>query len=58
MRAARKTELASHREELWAEAAERQKLLGEALADGETQPASLEEMTRWHRVVFVLHERT
>ena len=53
--AARKTEVAFHREELWAEAAERQKLLAEALADGETRPASLEEMTRRHRVVFVLH---
>ncbi len=53
--AARNTELASHREELWAEAAERQKLLAEAVADGETRPASLEEMTRQHRVVFVLH---
>ncbi len=53
--AARKTEAASHREELWAEAAERQKLLAEAVADGEIPPASLEEMTRQHRVVFVLH---
>jgi hypothetical protein len=53
--AARKSEAASHREELWAEAAERQKLLAEAVADGETPPASLEEMTRQHRVVFVLH---
>ena len=31
--AARKTEAASHREELWAEAAERQKLLAEEVAD-------------------------
>ena len=53
--AARKREVASHREELWAEAAERQKLLAEALGDGEAQPASLEEMTRRLRVVFVLH---
>jgi hypothetical protein len=53
--ATRKTELASHREALWAEAAERQKLLAEAVADGDIPPASLEEMTRQHRVVFVLH---
>jgi hypothetical protein len=53
--AARKSEAASHREELWAEAAERQKLLAEAVTDGETPPASLEEMTKQHRVVFVLH---
>lgn len=52
--AARKTEAASHREELWAEAAERQKLLAEAVADREIPPASL-EMARQHRVVFVLH---
>jgi hypothetical protein len=52
---ARKSEVASHRKELWAEAAERQKLLAEAVADGKTPPASLEEMTKQHRVVFVLH---
>ncbi len=51
----RETELASHREKLWAEAAERQKLLAEAVADEETERASLEEMTKRHRVVFVLH---
>lgn len=49
-----KTELASHREELWAEAAERQKLLAEAVSDEETPSASLEDMTKRHRVVFVL----
>ena len=53
--AARKREAASQREEVWAEAAERQKLLAEAVVDGETPPASLEEMTKQHRVVFVLH---
>ena len=53
--ATRKMELASRREKPWAEAAERQKLLAEAVADGETPPASLEEMTRQRRVVFVLH---
>ena len=51
----RKAELASHREKLWAEAAERQKLLAEAVADEETERASLGEMTKRHRVVFVLH---
>ncbi len=53
----RETELASHREKLWAEAAEREKLLGEAVADDETERASLEEMTKRHRVVFVLHRK-
>ena len=51
----RQEELASHREKLWAEAVERQKLLAEAVADDETERASLEEMTKRHRVVFVLH---
>ena len=32
-----------------------QKLLSEAVADGETGRASLGEMTKRHRVVFVLH---
>jgi hypothetical protein len=53
--ASRKADAASHREKLWAEADERQKLLAEAIAHEETQPASLEEMTKQHRVVFVLH---
>ena len=48
-------ELASRREKPWAEAAEQQKLLAGAVAEGETPPASLEEMTRQRRVVFVLH---
>jgi hypothetical protein len=53
--AARKAEVASQREELWAEAAQRQELLAEAIADDESQQASLEELTKQHRVVFVLH---
>ncbi len=50
-----KTEVASNREELWAGAVERQKPLAEAVADGESRSVSLEKMTGWHRVVFVLH---
>jgi regulator of protease activity HflC (stomatin/prohibitin superfamily) len=53
--AARKAEAASQRDELWAEAAERQKLLAEAISDEEAHPVSLEEMTKQQRVVFVLH---
>src|SRR3954454_9752951 len=52
---ARKAEVMAHREELWAEAAERQKLLTEAIADEESRQGSLEEITKQHRVVFVLH---
>ena len=51
----RKVEAMAHRQELWAEANQRQKLLAEAIADEESQQASIEEMTRQHRVVFVLH---
>lgn len=51
----RKAELAAHRAELWAEAAEREKLLAETIAGEESRRASLEEITREHRVVFVVH---
>ena len=51
----RHAEADAHRAELWAEATERQKLLAEAMTEGESQRSSLEEMTKEHRVVFVLH---
>jgi len=53
--ATRKAGLAAHRAELWAEAAEREKLLGEAITDEESRRVSLEEITKEHRVVFVVH---
>jgi phosphomevalonate kinase len=43
------------RSRLWAEAAEREKLLAEAVAEEEARRSSLEEITRQHRVVFVVH---
>ena len=52
---AHKAEAEAQREKLWAEATQRQKLLAEAIADEESQQASLEEITKQHRVVFVLH---
>ena len=52
---ARKAEAEAHREQLWAEANQRQRLLTEAIADEESKQASLEEITKQHRVVFVLH---
>lgn len=52
---ARQADLAAHRAELWAEAAERQRLLAEAMAEGEADRGSMEEITRERRVVFVLH---
>jgi hypothetical protein len=51
----RKAEAAAQRERLWAEAAEREKLLAEAIASEESRRASLGEITRQHRVVFVVH---
>ncbi len=54
---ARQSEMEAHREELWAEAAERQRLLAEAMAEGEAERASLEEITKEQRVVFVLHRQ-
>ena len=52
---AHKAEAEAQREKLWAEAHHRQKLLAEAITDEESQQASLEEITKQHRVVFVLH---
>jgi len=51
----RQAEMEAHRAELWAEAAERQRLLAEAMAEGEAERGSLEEITKERRVVFVLH---
>ena len=51
----RQAETAAQREKLWAEARERQKLLAEVLAEGEAGRSSLEEITKQHRIVFVLH---
>ena len=52
---ARKDEVEAHREQLWAEAHQRQKLLTEAIAGEEAHKASLEEITKEHRIVYVLH---
>ncbi len=51
----RQAEMEAHRAQLWAEAAERQRLLAEAIAEGEAHRSSLEEITKEQRVVFVLH---
>jgi len=40
---------------LWAEAAERERLLAEAVGAEEARRDSIEELTMQHRVVFVLH---
>jgi hypothetical protein len=43
------------RSRLWAEAAERERLLAEAVGAEEAYRESIEELTRQNRVVFVLH---
>jgi len=43
------------RSRLWDEAAERERLLGEAVGAEEARKESMEELTRENRVVFVLH---
>jgi hypothetical protein len=43
------------RSRLWAEAAERERLLAEAMGAEEARRASIEELTRQNRVIFVLH---
>ncbi len=53
--AALKAEADLARDQLWAEAAERQRLLAEAMGAEEARRGSIEELTKQHRVVFVLH---
>jgi hypothetical protein len=53
--AARHAEVDAFRDRLWAEAAERERLLVEALGAEEARRESIEELTKQHRVVFVLH---
>jgi len=43
------------RSRLWAEAAERERLLAEAVGAEEARRESIEELTQQNRVVFVLH---
>jgi hypothetical protein len=43
------------RSRLWAEAAERERLLAEAVGTEEARRESIEELTQENRVVFVLH---
>ena len=54
-RRAREAELDLGREELWAEANEREKMLVRVASDEEARELSLEEITKEHQVVFVVH---
>jgi hypothetical protein len=53
--AALSAEADAMRGQMWAEAAERERLLAEAMESGEDGHASIEDLTKEHRVVFVLH---
>jgi hypothetical protein len=53
--AALQAEADASRSQLWAEAAERERLLAEAVGAEEARRESIEELTMQHRVVFVLH---
>ncbi len=51
----REEELEHYRETLWAEAAERERLLVRVVSEEETRERSLEEVAKEHRVAFVVH---
>ena len=53
--AALQAEADASRSRLWAEAAERERLLVEAVGAEEARRESIEELTKHHRVVFVMH---
>jgi hypothetical protein len=53
--AALQAEADASRSRLWAEAAERERLLAEAVGAEEARRKSIEELTKHHRVVFVMH---
>ena len=53
--AERHAEVDAIRGRLWDEAVERERLLAEAVGAEEERRGSIEELTKEHRVVFVLH---
>lgn len=53
--AARKMEAEANREMLWAEAAERQKILADAISEEEAQGRNAEAVTAQQKLVFVVH---
>lgn len=53
--AARHAEADANRDQLWAAAAERERMLAEVIGEGEAHPASAEEVMEEHRVAFVVH---
>ena len=53
--AARAAEAEANRDQLWAAAAERERMLAEIIGEEESQRSSAEEVMKEHRVVFVVH---
>ena len=53
--AARAAEADANRDQLWAAAAERERMLAEVMGEEEAHRASVEEVMREHRVAFVIH---
>jgi hypothetical protein len=54
-RRVREEELEHYRETLWAEAAERERLLVRVVSEEEARERSLAEIVKEHRVAFVVH---
>ncbi len=52
---ARHAEAEANRDQLWAAAAERERMLAEIIGKEETRRASAEEIMKEHRVAFVVH---
>ena len=53
--AARAAEADANRDQLWAAAAERERMLAEVLGEEEARRTSVEEVMNEHRVAFVVH---
>ena len=53
--AARAAEAEANRDQLWAAAAERERMLAEIIGEEGAQRTSAEEVMKEHRVVFVVH---
>jgi hypothetical protein len=53
--AARHAEADANRDQLWAAATERERMLAEVIGEGEARRASAEEVMEDHRLVFVVH---
>jgi IS30 family transposase len=53
--ATRHAEAEANRDELWAAAAERERMLAELVSEEEARRESVEEVMKEHRVAFVVH---